>query len=381
MAMPYQPTPESPIRLLLVTEDAAARYAATAAAQALGASLYITGDINEAIALLLRPVALFTHVLAPSTLSPADIDALAGMVDEVTPALTRLLLLNAEREHGPTELAVPTPDATGITAAIHRTTVVPMATKPALTAEELRLALHEGQLRMRFQPVVDAATHRPVGLEALARLHHRAYGILRPSDFLPVAVESNQERTLTGIAASRTLQELRPLPGLEGLRLALNVPISVLLQPYAAPRAAELCAVAGIGPDRMVIEVIETHELPDLVAVGRAVECWRDAGFDITIDDAGPPLPHWRQMLELPFSGVKLDASLAADTPQATALAADIAAAAHQRGLYVVAEGIEDAASAVRMASIGARALQGFYFSRPLPARAVPAWLALARAE
>ncbi len=378
--MPADPPP-NPIRLLLVTDDTAARYAATATAHALGATLHITADLNEAIALLLQPAALFTHVLAPANLSPLDIDTLAGMVDEVTPALTRLLLLGADQDHGPTELAVPTPDATGLTAAIHRTTVVPMEGTHALDGEELRLALHEGQLRMRFQPVVDAADHRPLGLEALARMHHPTYGILRPRAFMPDAISSCQERTLPGIAAARTLQELRPLPGLQGLRFAINVPISVLLQGFAPGRAAELCAVAGIEPSRVVIEIIETPTRPDLLAVGRAVALWRQAGFEMTIDDAGPPLPHWREMVELPFSGVKLDASLAADTAPASALAAEIIAAARQRGLYVVAEGIEDAATADRMRALGANALQGFYFSRPLPARAVPAWLGQAAAQ
>jgi EAL domain-containing protein (putative c-di-GMP-specific phosphodiesterase class I) len=314
-------------------------------------------------------------VLAPATLSESDIDTLAAMVDEVTPTLTRLLLLGGQTDHGPTEIAVPGSGAAAIEAAV-RQTLRPAAPPPApLTGEDVRQALHEGHLRMRFQPVVDAHSLQPLGLEALARLHHPTHGILRPADFMPAAIASGQERALTAIAAARTLQELRPLPGLDGLRFAINAPLTTLFQSHAAARAAELCAVAGIHPSRVVMEAIETLDQPDLPALGRALELWRRAGFHLTIDDAGLPLPHWRAMLELPFSGIKLDASLAANTAPAMAMAADIIASARQKGLYVVAEGIESAESAARLRDMGAHALQGFHISRPLPARAVPLWL------
>jgi EAL domain-containing protein (putative c-di-GMP-specific phosphodiesterase class I) len=115
--------------------------------------------------------------------------------------------------------------------------------------------------------------------------------------------------------------------------------------------------------------------------VGAALERWRAAGFYVTLDDAGPPLPHWRKMLELPFTGIKLDASLAADAQAAKAEAAAIAEEAHRRGIYIVAEGIQDAGALARARALGVQAVQGFLFSRPLPAAAVPIWLRLWRAR
>ena len=364
-----------PPRLLLMSADQAQQHAASAASSTLGASLTLEPTLAGAITALLRRDTIFTHVLAPATLPESDIDTLAAMVDEVTPTLTRLLLLGGQTDHGPTEIAVPHPDAAGIAEAVRHTSRPFPPPPPPLTGEDVRHALHAGSLRMRFQPVVDAHTLQPLGLESLARLHHPTHGILRPADFMPAAVASGQERALTAIAAARALQELRPQPGLQGLRFAINTPLTTLLQAHAAARAGELCAVAGIHPSRVVMEAIETLDQPDLPALGRALELWRRAGFHITIDDAGPPLPHWRAMLDLPFSGIKLDASLAANTPPAIAMAADIISSARQKGLYVVAEGIESAESAARLRDMGAHALQGFHISRPLPARAVPIWL------
>ena len=80
-------------------------------------------------------------------------------------------------------------------------------------------------------------------------------------------------------------------------------------------------------------------------------------------------------MLELPFSGIKLDASLAADTAEAHDEASAITEAAHRLGLYIVAEGIQDEAALARARALGVQAVQGFLFSRPLPAAAVPVWL------
>jgi EAL domain-containing protein (putative c-di-GMP-specific phosphodiesterase class I) len=245
-----------------------------------------------------------------------------------------------------------------------------------LTAEEVRASLESGNLRMPFQPVVDATTFQPLALEALARLHHPMLGILRPQDFMPIAIAAGLEGELTSAAAARTLQDLRPLSGLGGLYFAFNTPLTMLLLDRAAERAAEMCAAAGLPTSRLVVEVLETPTMPDYRALGRAMDPWIGAGFNLTIDDAGPRLPHWRELMDLPFTGVKLDGILAEDTPEAVRLAEKITRLARQRRQYVIAEGVENHAAARRLRDIGVDALQGFYFGRPLPARAVPLWLA-----
>jgi EAL domain-containing protein (putative c-di-GMP-specific phosphodiesterase class I) len=361
-------------RLLLVTADATLRSEAEAASRRLGTPMDVMPTLEAALSWMLRPEQLCTHVLVPGSMDPQRIDALAGMVDEVTSLPTPLLLLGGTDTQGPSVLPV----EEGAFAAIEQTLrehrpFVPEK-MPDLTAEELRAALHNGLLRMRFQPIVDAVTFDPIGMEALARLHHPTLGILRPKDFMPQAVQSGQERTLTGIVAARAMLELRSLPGLPERNFSLNVPLTSLCHVYAVDRARELCAVVGASPDMIVIEVLETDTVPDLHVMAAAVQRWRDAGFWVTIDDAGPRLPHWRALLDLPFTGLKLDSVLAAD---ASGLddAARIVEAAKAHGLFVTAEGIETDAAMARMGGLGVDAMQGFLFCRPLPARAVPIWL------
>ena len=362
-------------RLLLVTADPALQREAAAAAKRLGTPMDVLPTLEAALSWMLRPDQLCTHVLVPASMDPQRIDALAGMVDEVTSLPTPLLLLGGTDDQGPSVLAV----EQGAFAAVEQTLrdyrpFVPEK-MPELTADELRWSLHNGLLRMRFQPILDAASLEPIGMEALARLHHPNLGILRPKDFMPQATLSGQERTLTGIVAARAMLELRGLPGLPERNYSLNVPLSSLCHIYAVDRARELCAVVNVTPERIVIEVLETETVPDLRELATAVERWRKAGFLLTIDDAGPRLPHWRLLLDLPFTGVKLDSVLTADTSDAADEAASITDVAKRKGLFVTAEGIEDEAAMQRMRGIGVDALQGFLFCRPLPARAVPIWL------
>jgi EAL domain-containing protein (putative c-di-GMP-specific phosphodiesterase class I) len=364
-------------RLLLVGEEPALAAAATAAASRLGVRIDVMPGVDEALAWLLQAEHLCTHVLAPATLRAQSLDALAGMVDEVTSRPTPLLLLGAhhDQSQGASVTAVPHPTPEAIAAAVRDYRPFSAAEPPDLTAAMLRSSLHGGLIRMRFQPVVDAASLEPIGLEALARLHHPDLGILHPRHFMALAEASGQERALTGIAAASTMVELSRIPGLPERHFGINVSLATLCHSHAVERALELCAAAGLHADQVAIEVLETEAEPDLRALGAAVERWRGAGFFVAIDDAGPRLPHWEKMLDLPFTSVKLDGALASAAPDAIALAGAITQAAKRRKLHVVAEGIEDASALARMRAMGADALQGFLFCRPLPARALPVWL------
>jgi EAL domain-containing protein (putative c-di-GMP-specific phosphodiesterase class I) len=363
-----------PTKLLLVADDAGLQAEGREAAAMMGVSIDIMPNVDAALSWLLRPERLCTHVLAQSSIDPQRIDSLAGMVDEVTSLPTPLLLLGADEGMSPSVLAVADGSAGAIVSAVRAYRPFAPPQTPEITPAELRTSLHAGMLRMRFQPVLNATTLDVIGLEALARLHHPVLGILHPRDFMPQAEASGQERALTGIAAARTMLELRPLPGLPH-NFSINMPLSTLCHLQGVERALELCAVVGIEPNRVAIEVLETMSQPDLRILAGAVARWREAGFRVMIDDAGPGLPHWEKLLDMAFAGIKLDQSLAADVPAARAMAAEIVTAAKQRGLFVVAEGIEDPAALQRARDLGADAVQGFLFCRPLPARAVPIWL------
>jgi EAL domain-containing protein (putative c-di-GMP-specific phosphodiesterase class I) len=156
--------------------------------------------------------------------------------------------------------------------------------------------------------------------------------------------------------------------------IAFNVPLTTFLHQAGPARALEICGIAAHPADRVLIELVETSTPPDLQAVGRAAEAWRRVGFRIVIDDAGPRLPHWRDLLALPFNGVKLDGCLAPPGAEAMRHAEAIVAAAKLQGKFVIAEGIEDRQAADRMRGLGVDAMQGYFFCRPVPVPALRLW-------
>jgi EAL domain-containing protein (putative c-di-GMP-specific phosphodiesterase class I) len=358
--------------LLLVGDDLAWRAAVGAACAHLGAELEVVGAPEGAIGRLLQADATFSHVLVSGSCSKPELDAVGGLLGEAAEPARMLRLGGPEIPmQGGSHVAEPRPD--GVLRAL-RHQASTSALQPPLRAADLSASLHGGGLRMRLQPIVSSTDLSPLGVEALARVTHSSRGTLHPRDFLPLAASDGQERMLTGIAASRLCMEVRS--GLLGDRLflTLNLPISGLLHLPSVARGAELCALAGISPGRVVLEVLESTRLPDKAAMRRAMEAWRHAGFRLAMDDAGPGLPHWRQLMDLPFDTVKLDGAMVA-CADADGLTARIVETARKRGHYVIAEGIETKARLARMRELGVDAVQGFLFARPMPAMALPVWL------
>ena len=362
-------------RFLFVGSDPAWQSAAQQAASRLGASLDIQPTVRSALASMLMPNQVYQHVLAVAPLRSRAMDALAGMLDEVTMRPTPLLLLGCASSGTATPMAcVHHPDADALALALGSNTTPASPGEPPMDSAELASTLHAGGLRMRFQPILRARDLVPIGLEALARLHHGQRGILHPKDFIPLTVACGRERVLTGIAAARTFLEIGARLRETELFVTINLPLSTVMNEFAIRRGAELCAIAEVKPEQIVLEVLESSTAPDLEQLHAALMGWRAAGFRIAIDDAGPALPHWRALLDLPFDALKLDGTMVQD-PAQQALLESIVSEARARDRYVVAEGIEDEACLDRVRRLGVDAVQGFLFSRPLPALAVPIWL------
>ncbi len=366
--------PAARLRLLFVGDAPEWLGAVRLAGGLFGAEITSVPTVGAAIRHLLGPGQVYSHVLAAAPLSAAEIETLAGMADEITHRATPLLSLGTQPPPGVDATHIRCPEPARLGEALRQAAPFPgSATGGApLTSEAVRDGLNAGWLRLRYQPMVDARTLAPVAVEALARLHHPAHGILHPRDFVPQAIACGQERVFTGIMAARAMLELRGLP-LKGLRFGINMPLPVFWFEHAVERALELASVSGIGAERIAIEVLETEETPALTRLEAALLRWREAGFAVYIDDAGPAMPHWRALAAMPFTGIKLDRCLAHQAQQS--LAAEIAEVARERGLHIVAEGIETAAELERARAIGVDCVQGYYICRPLPGLALPVWL------
>lgn len=247
-------------------------------------------------------------------------------------------------------------------------------TDPAALAH----GLAQGEITVRFQPVVRIADRRPVLVEALARWE-RPDAAHPAGDFVGVAEDSGLGMALTLAVVGRAVAELgRALGGRGRMRLSFNLPLDVLLAEELPTRLRAILAEAGFRPQDLLLELTESTLVRDTALLRRALRRLARGGFGVMLDDLG--LDDERtDLLELPFAGVKFDRNLIAALPHARRARTHVEAVARQarrQGRAVIAEGVADPRLWRCAAAAGCDLAQGFGVGRPIPPAALPAWIA-----
>nr|WP_280855200.1 EAL domain-containing protein [Pararoseomonas indoligenes] len=245
----------------------------------------------------------------------------------------------------------------------------------------LRRGLAEGEVAMRYQPIVRIADRRPVGLEGLVRWLRpdgRRAIPLGPDAFIPMAERHGLALAVARAVGRMATQDLRILRPQIALPVSINLPLEVLQRPDTVPWLGRLCRESGLRPSMLGIELTETTPVHDVPLLRRAVLRLRQAGHDLWVDDMS--LEERRDtLLRFPFTGIKLDRFLVSEAPHNRRSRAELerlVGLAHARGMLVTAEGISSPALWQAMARAGVDRAQGFAVGRPLPAAAIPAWIA-----
>jgi EAL domain-containing protein (putative c-di-GMP-specific phosphodiesterase class I) len=248
-----------------------------------------------------------------------------------------------------------------------------------MSLSEIRASLAGVMIETRYQPIVRLADRKPVAVEVLARMNHPVRGTLLPHLFVPQMEDAGLAPALTEAVTRRAFTDMvNPSLVPHRLEIALNFPLDVLLVPQAMVLLDAQRQLAGIEAKQVIIELTESRPVEDVVGLRRAIERLRAAGYGVVIDDIQPEVPHLQALMELPFTGVKLDKDLVlllADDAGLRDFTLDIVGVAKSRGLTVTAEGVEDPVSWYRLAGLGVDMAQGFLIARPLLAVAVPVWL------
>ncbi|PZW37649.1 EAL domain-containing protein (putative c-di-GMP-specific phosphodiesterase class I) [Humitalea rosea] len=251
-----------------------------------------------------------------------------------------------------------------------------LPTDVAEDAEDLLRGLKQGEIVLRYQPIVRLSDGRPMLLEALARWQ-RLTAPLPPDAFVPLAERSGLGRALSVVVARRAAAELGALrPGFRQ-PVSINLPLGVLLEQDTVSWLGGALEGTGMVPSDLVLELTETTPIHDLPLLRRALTRLRRAGHRILLDDMA--LDDGRLLLlGLPFDGVKIDRDFTAALPhshRARAAVRNIVRIAHAKGMTVTAEGVADARLWRAVASLGVDYAQGWAVGRPLPAPALGAWL------
>jgi diguanylate cyclase len=246
-------------------------------------------------------------------------------------------------------------------------------------SEELRKAIPDGQLVLHYQPQIDAATQQVCGLEALVRWQHPQRGLLAPAQFLPVAEHAGLMPALSDAIIKRATADVASWRSAElGVRVALNCPPPELLSGVFLQRTLKAIQEHGLQSSDFLIEVTEDSFLLDPERARGIVEDVRDHGFEVSIDDYGTGFSSLAYLRDLSIDELKIDRSfisaMTADQ-RSRMIVESTVKMAHGLELRVVAEGVEDAATAAMLVAMGADVIQGYYFARPMPAEEVITWV------
>ncbi|HEY3057822.1 MAG TPA: EAL domain-containing protein [Chloroflexota bacterium] len=244
---------------------------------------------------------------------------------------------------------------------------------------ELRAAIEEEQLELFYQPKIDFRTRRISSVEALVRWRHPQRGLVPPDEFIPLAEQSGQVKALSRWVLNQALRDCRAWKerGYE-LSVAVNLSMRDLHDPKLPETVAALLGTYAVAPSSLTIEITESTLMADPVQALEIVRALSRMGVDIAIDDFGTGYSSLAYLKRLPVDELKVDRAfvrhIARDSHDLAIVRSTIGLA-HDLGLKVVAEGIEDQEAWDRLNGLGCDTAQGFYISRPLPAAALEKWL------
>lgn len=377
--------PPGSCNLLLVSASKRWTQAVRAVAAEIGGDVS-SCDAKNAVIRLACIAPRYSHLLLHPGSADGLLDELVNLTAGTWESGTEMLLLGKTGPLPPRIGVIRSADRRVVRQAlVSHPSQGPAPDEPPMHLTELREALAGAMIETRYQPIVRLADRQPVALEALVRLNHPTRGTLPPDEFVPQIEDAGLAADLTDLVAARALADmagplLRPL----ALDITLNLPLDVLLVPDALQRLDARRRAAGVAAAQVTIELTESRPVEDLAALGSVLERLRADGYGVSIDDLSPAVPRVAELLELPFTSLKLDRAVVRHLPEVPELqdfVARIMDVARARQLSVVAEGVEDVASWRRMLALGVDYVQGFLVARPLPTAAVPIWLEAWRSQ
>jgi diguanylate cyclase (GGDEF)-like protein len=240
---------------------------------------------------------------------------------------------------------------------------------------ELGTAIREGRLVLHFQPKVALGSSSVVGFEALVRWPHPRLGLLPPSAFLPTAEGSDVVNPLTYWVVEHALEQLALWNSRHPqLTMAINLSVQVLLDRNCARRLEEIVRRVGVEPGRVEFELTETAILADPESALTLLHRITATGARLAIDDFGTGYSSLTYLKRFPVHAIKIDRSFVSDLVkggQSLEIVRSTVQLAHNLGLTVVAEGIENRETADVLREIGCDLAQGFFFAAPLPAEEI----------
>ncbi len=233
---------------------------------------------------------------------------------------------------------------------------------------DLREAIQNDVLRPHYQPLVDLATGRITGLEALVRWPHPERGMISPAEFIPVAEETGLINAVGGLMLRRACLDAAQWP--DDVRVAVNLSPLQFRVGNLLSLVMDALKHSGLPPTRLELEITETLLLEKSSQTLATLHALRSLGVRISMDDFGTGYSSLSYLRSFPFDKIKIDQSFVRDlgaNPDAQAIVRSIISLGKGLGVTITAEGVETEAELSCLRNEGCHEGQGYLFSRARP--------------
>lgn len=242
--------------------------------------------------------------------------------------------------------------------------------------EDLRVALKEGTgLCLHYQPQIEGDQKNVIGFEALIRWDHPTRGCMSPEQFIPIAEETG---LICEVGEWLLIEACKTAANFPGRFMAVNLSPVQFRVPGFAERVIEIVSVSGVEPEQIELEVTENVLLDNDEQIVSSLNKLRNAGLRVALDDFGTGYSSLSYLRRFQVDKIKIDKSFIQYLGQngdAAAIVTAIVTLGHAMGLSVTAEGVETAEQQDFLAANGCNVLQGFLYSRAVPAHRLPAMM------
>jgi len=240
--------------------------------------------------------------------------------------------------------------------------------------ESLRRALEKREMTLHYQPCLELATGRVLGVEALLRWRRPELGVVMPKDFIALADFTGVILSVGPWVLETACKQAREWQrrGSRALRMMVNLSAYELQQPDLLQHVENALAVSGLDPDTLHLEIPEGYAMQNLDQAIEVLRALRALGVHLAIDGFGAGFSSLAHLRRLPIDSLKIDLSFvrgATTDPDDASVVTAVIAVAHSLGLRVVAQGVESEEQVTLLRSLGCDEVQGFLWSPPLAAK------------
>ncbi len=232
-------------------------------------------------------------------------------------------------------------------------------------------AIKKGELEVWYQPIVDLTTDSIQAFEALLRWRHPERGLVSPLNFISIAEESGLIVPIGEWVLRVACAQAKQWSDESGVPISMHVNLSARQFELGSmvTQIARILGETGLPASQLMVEITESVLMSDAVGAARQLEDLKKTGIGISIDDFGTGYSSLAYLELFPLDLLKIDRAFVARMGKNGTLVRAVTSLGQALGLQIVAEGIETPEQLDAIRGLGVRWAQGFFFSRPVPAK------------